>query len=65
MITKEMKIGEVIQKYPETVEIFFKFGLHCVSCHAAQYESVEQGAEMHGIDIEKLLKALNDSIKKK
>ncbi|MBU1245494.1 MAG: DUF1858 domain-containing protein [Nanoarchaeota archaeon] len=65
MITKEMAIGEIVQKYPETVEIFFKFGLHCVGCHAAQYESLEQGAEMHGIDIKELLKALNASIKKK
>ena len=65
MITKDMKIAEVVEKYPNTVEIFFKFGLHCVGCHLAQTESIEEGAQAHGIDVKKLVKALNDSIKKK
>ena len=64
MITKDMKIAEVVEKYPSTVEVFFKFGLHCVGCHVAQFESIDEGAQAHGIDTEKLVKALNDSIKK-
>ena len=65
MITKEMKILDVVKKYQGTIEVFFKFGLHCVGCHVAQYESIAQGAEMHGIDVDELVKALNNSIKKK
>ena len=31
MITRDMTIEDVIRKYPETVEVFRKFGLdHCV-----------------------------------
>jgi len=65
MITKEMKIEEVIQKYPETIEIFMKYGFHCLGCAAASFENIEDGATVHGIDIDKFIKELNDIIKEK
>jgi hybrid cluster-associated redox disulfide protein len=58
-ITKEMIIGEVVQKYPQTVEVFLKHGLMCFGCAVARYENVEQGAMAHGIDVERLVKDLN------
>ena len=64
-ITKEMILEEVITKYPKTVEVFFKSGLPCVTCQMASGETVEQAAESHGIKLDKLLKDLNSSIKKK
>jgi len=62
-ITNEMSIIEIAQKYPETLEIFTKFGLGCIGCAAARYENVEAGARVHGIDPEVLLEELNNSIK--
>ncbi|MBU2634072.1 MAG: DUF1858 domain-containing protein [Nanoarchaeota archaeon] len=59
-----MKLGDVIGKHPETIDVFMKNGLHCVGCHVASYENIEEGASSHGIDVEKLLKELNQSIKK-
>ena len=64
-IKKEMVLGEVITKYPKTVDIFFKHGLPCASCQLASGETIEQAAELHGIKLEKLLKDLNNSVKKK
>jgi len=61
-IKKEMNLGEVINKYPDTVEVFFKHGLPCASCHLASGETIEQAAESHGIKLEKLLKDLNNSV---
>ncbi|KPU45007.1 hypothetical protein OXPF_14850 [Oxobacter pfennigii] len=29
MITKEMSITDVVETYPETVEVFLKHGMHC------------------------------------
>lgn len=62
-ITKNMKIEEVLRKYPETAEVFVKHGFHCLGCIAASFESIEQGAVAHGIDVEKLIKDLNKAIK--
>jgi hybrid cluster-associated redox disulfide protein len=61
-ITKEMSIGEVVQKYPDTIAVFFQHGLGCVGCAAAHFENIEQGAKAHGIDIEALIQALNEAV---
>ena len=63
-ITKNMTMGEIVQKYPETVDVMIKHGLHCVGCHLAAMETVEQGAIGHGIDLDELLKDMNKAIKK-
>jgi hybrid cluster-associated redox disulfide protein len=62
MITREMTIAEIIASYPQTMQVFRSFGLDCMECQIADYEEVEHGAGVHNVDIEQLLKALNDSI---
>jgi len=62
MINKNMSINEVVRKHPETIPIFEKFGLGCVGCEAALFENIEQGAEVHGIDVETLIARLNSII---
>lgn len=59
MITKDMTITEIVQKYPQTVNVFTQFGLHCLGCAAARFENIEQGALVHGIDVDALIEALN------
>jgi hybrid cluster-associated redox disulfide protein len=63
LITKEMTIGEIIEKYPKAAQILLEEGLMCVSCGMAQMETLEQGALSHNLDVNKLLKALNNSLK--
>lgn len=58
-----MKIDEVLKKHPETADVFIKNGFHCVGCAAASFESIEQGAMAHGVDMEELIEDLNKSIK--
>jgi len=64
-ITKEMKIEEILQKYPETLSVFLKHGFHCLGCAAASFENLAAGARVHGIDIDELIKELNKTIKGK
>jgi hybrid cluster-associated redox disulfide protein len=64
-IKKEMTIGEVVMKWPETAGTFMEWGLHCYGCAVARFENIEQGAQAHGIDPDKLVEALNDVIEKK
>ncbi|NLE76849.1 MAG: DUF1858 domain-containing protein [Chloroflexi bacterium] len=58
-ITKNMPIGDVVRKYPQTVEVFLKHGLMCFGCAIARFENVEQGARAHGIDVDALMNDLN------
>jgi len=63
MITREMTIAEIIARYPQTMQVFRDFGLDCMECQIADYEEIEHGAGVHNVDIERLLKALNKTIK--
>lgn len=63
-ITKDMTIEQVIKKYPDTVEVFIKNGFHCLGCAMASMETLEQGCEVHEIDVEKFLKELNEVVSK-
>ena len=57
-ITKDMSILEVVQKYPDTVDVFVNAGMGCLGCAAAHFENIEQGAMAHGIDVDQLVKDL-------
>lgn len=63
MLTGAEKITDVVEKYPQTVEVFQKYGMHCFGCVAARYENIEQGATAHGINVPELIKDLNKAIK--
>jgi hybrid cluster-associated redox disulfide protein len=59
MITKEMSIMEVVEKYPQTAAVFQQHGMGCLGCAAAHFENIDQGAAAHGINIEALINDLN------
>ena len=61
-INKEMSIAEVVQKYPQTVEVFLRHGLMCFGCAIARCENIEQGAVAHGIDVPALVTDLNAAV---
>ncbi len=61
-ITKEMGLLEIVQNYPETLEVFQKYGLGCIGCAAARFENLEAGAKVHGIDPDKMVEDLNAAI---
>ena len=58
-ITKDMLIGDVVKKYPNSVNIMLDYGLECIGCHVATWETLEQGAQGHGIDVDNLVRELN------
>jgi hybrid cluster-associated redox disulfide protein len=62
MLTKDMSIMEVVQKYPQTIKVFQEFGMGCIGCAAAHFENIVQGAADHGMDIDQLMQALNESV---
>ena len=57
--TKEIKIGELLQIAPEKADILLEAGMHCLGCPASRGESLAEACEVHGIDVEELLKRLN------
>lgn len=58
-ITKDTLISDALKINPKAAEILMGFGMGCLGCPSSQMESLEQAAEIHGIDLEKLLEELN------
>ena len=61
LITKDMIINEVIRRFPKTMKVFKDFKVD--SCCGGGY-SIEKTAKDDGVDVEVLLKALNECIGK-
>ena len=59
MIEKTMKIGELLEKYPEKAEVLLNAGMHCLGCPSAQAETLEEACDVHGIDVNELVAELN------
>ena len=58
-INKDMTIGELLEKAPEKAEILLEAGMHCLGCPASQAETIAEACDVHGIDVEELIKKLN------
>ncbi|MFA4960149.1 MAG: DUF1858 domain-containing protein [Candidatus Pacearchaeota archaeon] len=59
-ITKEMTFAELIEVNPKAAKKLAERGLFCGGCPMAQFETIEQGAMAHGVDVVKLIKELNE-----
>ncbi len=62
-ITKNSIIGDVLDKYPETAQIFFGIGMHCLGCPASRGETIEEACMVHGADADALVEAINAALK--
>lgn len=52
-------IGEVLDRYPQTAEVFLSIGMHCLGCPSSRGETVAEACAVHGEDSEVLLGKLN------
>ena len=66
-ITKDILILDLVEQNPKLIEILTgEYGFHCVGCMAASMETLEEGAQVHGMtdkEIDKMVEDLNKKIK--
>ena len=60
-ITKDMTFAEFMALDSEAGVKLAERGLFCGGCPMAQFETIESGAKMHGVDVVQLLEELNKS----
>lgn len=61
-ISKETNIAELVNNHPAAVEVMTAFGLHCVGCFASAFDTIGEGAEIHGMideEIDEMLEEVN------
>ncbi|SFX25492.1 DUF1858 domain-containing protein [Ruminococcus sp. XPD3002] len=63
-VTPDTNIGDLVLFHPETAELLFSIGLHCLGCPSSGVETVSEAAEVHGLDADELVSRLNAIIKK-
>ncbi len=62
-ITKTMTIGKVLSIDENLATILMGFGLHCFGCPMSQAETLEEAAEVHGVDVDLMVEKLNEALK--
>ena len=64
-VTKDMILGDIVERFPQAVFVMSQFGLHCVGCHANVFDTVEAGAKAHGMpdkEMDEMLAEVNKVI---
>ena len=59
-ISKDMLIGELLQKSDLIAPILMRAGMHCLGCPSSQGESLEEACMVHGIGCDSLVSGIND-----
>ena len=54
-ITKHTMLSEILENYPEAIEVFQEMGMHCLGCALASAENIEQACCAHGIDADEFV----------
>lgn len=66
-IDRKMNLRELITLYPRLAGVLTDdYGLHCISCFAASFDTLEEGAKIHGYsdkEIEAMVQRLNSLVK--
>ena len=61
-VTKETTIEEILEKFPDTVNIFMNYGIPCLVCGEPLWGTVEEAAEKYDVELENLLEKLNKTM---
>ncbi len=54
-LTKDTKIGELLDVAPDMAQVLSEMGMHCVGCPSSRGETLEQAAAVHDMDVDDLV----------
>lgn len=67
-LDKDMAIGEIMEKSSQAVEYLGMYGLHCATCFASNFDTLKEGAQVHGMtdeELETMIEEINIELAKK
>ncbi|MDR1831649.1 MAG: DUF1858 domain-containing protein [Fusobacteriaceae bacterium] len=62
MITRDSNILKAVQEYPIIAQVFRKYGLGCIGCMISSGETLGEGLQAHGMDVDKVITEINQLI---
>ena len=63
VIHKNSTIKEILSTYPDAKKFFDDREMACSSCFAVNFDTLEKGALMHGLEANTLVDELNNFLK--
>ena len=63
VIHKNSTIKEILSTYPDAKKFFNEREMACSSCFAVNFDTLEKGALMHGLEANSLVDELNNFLK--
>lgn len=60
IITKDTLTADILKNINGAKEFFESLNMGCLSCMGIQNETLEKSCLMHGLDIEEIMKKLNN-----
>ena len=63
VIHKNSTIKEILSTYPDAKKFFNEREMACSSCFAVNFDTLEKGALMHGLETNALVEELNNFLK--
>ena len=63
VIHKNSTIKEILSAYPDAKKFFNEREMACSSCFAVNFDTLEKGALMHGLEANTLIDELNNFLK--
>ncbi len=57
-ISPQTNLRELVADFPIAEDVLTQFGLHCAGCGVNKYETIEQGANAHGLRVQPIVAAL-------
>lgn len=64
-VTRDMIIADILKLDRGTVPILLNIGMHCLGCPSSSGESLEDACAVHGVDVDQVVKELNDYLESK
>ena len=64
-ITKQTKMGDMIEYDRGIAVVLMEAGMHCVGCPASIGETLEEACQVHGLDADTVLKNIQDYLAEK
>jgi len=61
-VTDATLVGEIVESYPEAIDVLLSSGMHCLGCPASQAESLADACAVHGLDPSALVDSVNTKI---
>jgi hybrid cluster-associated redox disulfide protein len=58
----DLMVAEVMDRWPQTIPVFFRYRMACVGCPIAPFETMAEVAAIYGLNLSRFLNELEQII---